>query len=71
MNGKVSRVEEDAHVAREAAEKAKEEAARSREQAVSAEEAAAKAREESAWYKGEVIELDKGKRLVESDLAAA
>ena len=37
---------------------------------VKGEEAAAKAREEAAWYKGEAIDLDKGKRLVESDLAA-
>jgi len=42
-----------------------------REQAASAEEAAAKAREKAARYKGEAIELYKGKRLVESDLAAA
>jgi hypothetical protein len=35
------------------------------------EEAAAKAREEAVRYKGEAIDLDKGKRLVESDLAAA
>ena len=71
INGKVSQAEEDAHVAREATEKAKEEAAQSREQAVSAEEAAAKAREEVARYKDEVVELDKGKRLMESELAAA
>jgi len=71
MNGKVSRAEQDAHVAREAAENAKEEAAQSKDQAVSAEEAATKAREEAAWYKDKAIELDKGKRLVESDLAAA
>ena len=43
----------------------------SREQAALFEEAAAKAREEAVRYKGEAIDLDKGKRLVESDLAAA
>jgi hypothetical protein len=64
-------VEEDTHVAREALEKAKEESTQSREQAVSAEEAAAKAREEAARYEDEAVELDKGKRLVESELAAA
>jgi len=52
-------------------EKAKEKAAQSREQAASIEEAAAKAQEEAARYKGEAIDLDKGKRLLESDLAAA
>jgi len=36
-----------------------------------AEEAAAKAREEAARYKGATVELDKEKRLVESDLEAA
>ena len=71
MNGKVSRAEEDAHVAREAVEKAKEEVAQSREQAISTEEAAAKAREEAARYKDEAVELDRGKRLIESDLATA
>ena len=71
LNGKIYRVEEEAHVAKEAAEKAHEEALRFREQAASAEEAAAKAREEVARYKGEAIELDKRKRLVESDLADA
>ena len=71
MNGEVSCAEEDAQVAREATKKAKEEATRSREQAVSTEEAAAKAREEAARYKGTAAELDKEKRLVESDLAAA
>ena len=71
MNSEVSRVEEDAQVAREAAEKAKGEAAWSREQALSAEEAAAKAWEEAARYKGAAAELDKEKRLVDSDLAAA
>jgi len=48
-----------------------EEAAQSKEQAISTEEAAAKAREEAARYKGATAELDKEKRLVESDLAAA
>jgi len=43
MNGKVSQAEEDAQVAREASEKAKEEAAWSREKVVSVKEAAAKA----------------------------
>jgi len=71
LNGKIYRVEEEAHVAKEATEKAHEEALRFREQAASAEEAAAKAREEVARYKGEAIELDKRKRLVESDLADA
>jgi len=71
MNGKVSRAEEDAHVAREAVEKAKEEVAQSRDQAISTEEAAAKAREEAARYKDEAVELDRGKRLIESDLATA
>jgi hypothetical protein len=64
-------VEEGAHVTKEVIEKAQEEAAQSREQAASTEEAVAKAREEAARYKGEAIDLDKGKRLVESDLAAA
>jgi hypothetical protein len=48
MDSKVSWVEEDAHVAREATEKAKEEVAQSKEQAVLAEEAADKAWEEAA-----------------------
>ena len=64
-------MEEGAHVTKEVTEKAQEEAAQSREQAASTEEAVAKAREEAARYKGEAIDLDKGKRLVESDLAAA
>jgi hypothetical protein len=71
MNGKVSQAEEDAHVAREAAEKAKEKATQSREQAITAEEVAAKAREEAMRYKDEPVDLDRGKRLVESDLVAA
>jgi hypothetical protein len=71
MNGKVTRAEVDAHVTREAAEKAKEEAAQSKEQAITAEEAAAKALEEAVRYKDEAVEMDKGKRLIESDLAAA
>jgi len=70
MDGMVSRAEEEAHVAREAAENAKEEATQSKEQAISAEEATAKAWEEAARYKDEVVELDRGKRIVESDLAA-
>jgi tetratricopeptide (TPR) repeat protein len=70
LNGTVYQGEEDAHVAKEVVEKAQDEAAQSREQAASAEETAAKAWEEAARYKGEAIDLDKGKRLVESDLAA-
>ena len=61
-------MEEDARAAQEAAEKAKWEAAQSKEQAASAKEA--QAQEEVARYKGEAIELDKGKRLAESDLVA-
>jgi len=71
MGSKVSRAEEDVHVAQEATEKTKEEASQSKEQPVSAEEVAMKAWEEVARYKDEAVELDKGKRLVESDLAAA
>jgi chromosome segregation ATPase len=71
MDSKVSQAEEVARVAREAVEKVKDEAAQSKELAVSAGEAAAKAWEEAARYKDKAIELDKGKRLVESDLAAA
>jgi len=67
----VSRAEEDSHVAQEATEKAKEEAVQLREQSVSVEEAAAKAWEVVALYKGATAELDKEKRLVESDLAVA
>jgi len=52
-------------------EKAKEEAAQTKEQAISAEEAAAKAREEATQYKDEAVKLDKGKKLIELDLAAA
>ena len=64
-------MEEDARVTKEAAEKAQEEATRSKEETALAEEATAKAREEVERYKGDAIELDKGKRQVESDLAAA
>ena len=70
-NEKVYQAEEDAHVAKEAAEKAQKEATQSREQAASAEEVVAKAQEEAAQYKGEAIELDKGKRKVELDLATS
>jgi len=59
MGSKVSRAEEDAQVARKALERAKEED-------VLAEEVATKA----ARYKGVATELDKEKRLVESDLVA-
>jgi len=71
MDSKVSRAEEDAQTAWEATEKIKEEAARSREQAALVEEAASKAREEAARYKGLAAELDKEKRLIESNLVAA
>jgi chromosome segregation ATPase len=71
MNEKVYQVVEDARFAKEATEKAQGEATQSREQAASSEEAAIKAQEEAARYKGEAIKLDKGKRLIESDLAAA
>ena len=71
MNGKVYQAEEDARVEKEAVEKAQEEAAQSREETATAKEAATKAQEEASRYKGEAVELDKGKRLVESDLAVA
>jgi chromosome segregation ATPase len=70
MDSKASRVEEDAQVTREASEKAKEETARLREHVILAEEAASNAREEAEHYKGAATELDKEKRLVESDLIA-
>jgi hypothetical protein len=44
---------------------------RQKTKAALAREAAAKAQEEAAQYKDEAIDLDKVKRLVESDLAAA
>ena len=71
VNGKVYRVEEDARVAKEVVQKAQEETAQSKEQCALAEEASAKAQEQASRYKGKAIELDKGKRQVESDLAAA
>ena len=71
MNGKLHQAEEDACVTKEAIEKAQEEAAQSRDEAASAKQVVVKAREEATRYKDQAIELDKGKRQVETDLAAA
>jgi len=70
MNGKIYHAQDDARITKEVTEKAQEEATRSKEEAAIAKEATVKAREEATRYE-EDIQLDKGKRQAEADLATA